>query len=137
MNSITAKTINHSVLLVGYTEKSWIIKESVGTNWGDKGYVYVSRDTGKSCGIGYSYVTVTSNDLSRVVWGTLIHLAHDLRFTVFWQTFINALNLYPRFYEFSSTLFLVNCHCFYSHYSERKVGIGLLSWNFSLLSIKT
>jgi hypothetical protein len=73
----------------------------------------------------------------RVVWVTLIDLAHDLLFTVFLQTFIHTLNLYPRLYEFSFTLFLFNSHSFYSNYSERKAGIGLLSWNFSFLSIKT
>jgi cathepsin L len=44
--------------LVGYTEEYWIIKESMGTNWGVQGYVYVSRETNKNCGIGYYWATL-------------------------------------------------------------------------------
>lgn len=42
-------TINHAVLLVGYTPTHWIIKNSWGTNWGNNGYGYISK-TG-DCGI--------------------------------------------------------------------------------------
>jgi len=35
--------IAHSSLLVGYTDKAWIIKQSWGANWGDHGYVYLAR----------------------------------------------------------------------------------------------
>jgi cathepsin L len=50
--------LNHVSLLVGYTEEYWIIKESMGTNWGVQGYVYVSRETNKNCGIGYYWATL-------------------------------------------------------------------------------
>jgi hypothetical protein len=58
--------LNHAVLLVGYTQDAWIIKNSWGTGWGDKGYIYVSRNTSVNCGIGYWWGTVTTN-LTRVV----------------------------------------------------------------------
>ena len=39
---------NHAVLVVGYTPDYWIVKNSFGTRWGDKGYAKVPK--GK-CGI--------------------------------------------------------------------------------------
>lgn len=42
--------INHAVTLVGYTNTSWIIKNSWGEQWGDGGYFQVAR--GKNmCGV--------------------------------------------------------------------------------------
>ena len=35
--------VNHAVLLVGYTPDYWIIKNSWGDNWGEDGYIRVSR----------------------------------------------------------------------------------------------
>jgi len=43
---------NHAVLLVGYGADHWIIKNSWGTNWGEKGFVRVSNVAGKNCGVG-------------------------------------------------------------------------------------
>ena len=43
---------NHAVLIVGWTEDSWIIKNSWGTDWGDNGYVYLKRGT---CSINYQF----------------------------------------------------------------------------------
>ena len=43
-------TRNHEVLLVGYTENQWIIKNSWGS-WGTKGYGYISMEIGSDCGI--------------------------------------------------------------------------------------
>ena len=43
-------TLNHAVLLVGYTsEGNWIIKNSWGTNWGESGYMIVDKD--RNCGL--------------------------------------------------------------------------------------
>ena len=35
--------VNHAVLLVGYTETHWIIKNSWGSWWGNGGYGYVNK----------------------------------------------------------------------------------------------
>lgn len=44
--------INHAVLLVGYTADYWIIKNSWGADWGQDGFIYVTRNTLRNCGIG-------------------------------------------------------------------------------------
>jgi C1A family cysteine protease len=51
--------MNHAVLLVGYTQDSWIVKNSWGKNWGESGYVRMSNVAGQNCGVG-TYI-VTSN----------------------------------------------------------------------------
>lgn len=44
------KDIDHAVLVVGYTPEYWIVKNSWGTSWGDKGYFYLERGS-NACGI--------------------------------------------------------------------------------------
>ena len=54
-NCPTPYPTNHAVLVVGYgNEKGvdyWIIKNSWGTEWADKGFGKIRRGTGQ-CGIG-------------------------------------------------------------------------------------
>lgn len=43
--------LNHGVLLVGYfsEDDSWLVKNSWGTKWGEKGYIRLQG--GNTCGI--------------------------------------------------------------------------------------
>merc|ERR1719510_2156630 len=54
-NACSTTSINHAVVVVGYgTENGssyWLVKNSWGSNWGDKGYIKMYRGDG-ICGIG-------------------------------------------------------------------------------------
>jgi len=54
--------ITHAVIIVGYTETYWIIKNSWGKRWGDDGYIYIARDRGNQCGITSMPLYVVAND---------------------------------------------------------------------------
>ena len=43
--------LNHAVLAVGYGDGYWLVKNSWGTEWGQDGYVYMTRDGSNQCGI--------------------------------------------------------------------------------------
>ena len=52
-----AQTLDHAVLLVGYGRDTtlnmdyWIVKNSWGADWGDKGYFLVEKSSDNACGI--------------------------------------------------------------------------------------
>lgn len=49
---------HHAVLAVGYTPEYWIVKNSMGTDWGDKGYAYIQRGV-NACGLD-TYASVAT-----------------------------------------------------------------------------
>ena len=46
--------VNHAVLLVGYDQNSWIIKNQWGEKWGENGYIRVTKDRARNCKVGAS-----------------------------------------------------------------------------------
>ena len=51
-----AQRVNHAVLVVGYGTDSvggnfWVVKNSWGSEWGEKGYIRMARNTVHDCGI--------------------------------------------------------------------------------------
>jgi hypothetical protein len=55
----TNSPINHAVLLVGFTSDYWIIKNSWGSDWGQGGFIYVSRNPLYNCGVGTAAHSLT------------------------------------------------------------------------------
>lgn len=48
--SCSSETLNHAMLLVGYTEDYWILKNWWGQNWGEGGYMRLKRGN-NHCGV--------------------------------------------------------------------------------------
>ncbi|EAL71008.1 hypothetical protein DDB_G0272742 [Dictyostelium discoideum AX4] len=71
--SCNSTDLNHSILIVGFSDFSttptdslkhssnyWIVQNSFGKNWGENGYIFMSKDRDDNCGISKmaSYVIV-------------------------------------------------------------------------------
>jgi cathepsin L len=53
-------TINHAMLLVGYTKDAWILKNWWSSKWGDNGYMYMARGRNQCSVSSYAaYATVS------------------------------------------------------------------------------
>jgi C1A family cysteine protease len=50
--------LNHAVLVVGYDQDNYLIKNSHGTDFGLDGYLLLSR-TGNNCGVLSTMVVIT------------------------------------------------------------------------------
>ena len=48
--SLCGTAVDHAVLLVGWDDSNWIIKNSWGPTWGNEGFLYLPRGENK-CGI--------------------------------------------------------------------------------------
>lgn len=47
--------MNHDITLIGVTQTYWIIRNSWGTDWGEKGYMRLKRG-GNVCGMLYTAI---------------------------------------------------------------------------------
>lgn len=68
----TTAGVDHAVLLVGYTDSYWIVKNQWGTNWGESGYIRITRDSSQNCKIGTSAFTLWSSKLASYLAALLV-----------------------------------------------------------------
>merc|ERR1712130_902378 len=58
LSNCPATTVDHGVLLVGYTDSYWIIKNSWGERWGENGYIRLERGSNQ-CNMNSRALTAT------------------------------------------------------------------------------
>ena len=64
--------VDHSLLLVGYDENSWLLKNSWGEDWGENGYIRISRRYNEDCKIGGRVYVLWSSYLAFFIgWGLI------------------------------------------------------------------
>ena len=65
-NNHTFFQVNHAVTVVGYDSKVFVIKNSWGSAWGEKGYINFDRKISNQCFIGqypeYPNLVLTGED---------------------------------------------------------------------------
>lgn len=49
--SCSSTALNHAVSIVGYAPTYYIVRNSWGTSWGNKGYIWMSRGRNNNCGV--------------------------------------------------------------------------------------
>lgn len=55
----SSTTVNHAMLLVGYTKTAWILKNWWSSRWGDNGYMYLARGNNQCAVSSYAaYATI-------------------------------------------------------------------------------
>ncbi|KAF0703314.1 cathepsin L1-like [Aphis craccivora] len=55
----SSNTVNHAMLLVGYTKNAWILKNWWSSKWGDNGYMYLARGKNQCAVSAYAaYATI-------------------------------------------------------------------------------
>lgn len=50
--------VDHAVLLVGYDENGWILKNQWGDFWGEAGYIRIGYGDDRDCSLGVEVITL-------------------------------------------------------------------------------
>ncbi len=139
--------LNHLVLVVGYTKDYYIIKNSWGEYWGDKGYMKLARNRNGLIGIGrfgiypkininkgnvyipeYDYfnsdllITVWIKTNATKEWATVLNFGNDFDNIVF-----SLNNLHPRFAMWQGSNEL-------EYITSKKIKLGL--WHHVAITLK-
>lgn len=59
-DGVCGARIDHAVTLVGYSASYWILRNSWGAEWGEQGFMRMSREVARSCGLLEDAVAVTA-----------------------------------------------------------------------------